>query len=401
MAGEVGGALVEEVGGESAVEGFGGIGGEGDDASSETRAAVVLRAAGEDGVDALAVVGGEVLDVADVLEASFDLETADAGIHHRLEVSRAIHVAEREEVALAQGAGNVRNSRRGALGHGDHAAILVEEVEGQAAELGTLSTVGTASEAVLRGIAASAVADAEGAVDKGLERHGGHGGMDGANVFQRELARQDHLLVACGLTGKNVGEGAVVHLCGGVEGERRAHKYVRHPTAGLGGERGGRRSLRGERGGERGRGGGGRGGGRGLRGERGRGGKRGRGGGRGGRRGRKDAGILGDEGVHMDGGEVVDECLRGGQFLVVEEGVDGDVDACAEEVGVVHELSDVPDAVAGSSTCSEAGSSDVHGVCSVADGFETAFQVAGGGKELNGSHRYRRVFPDRRSSSAS
>ena len=114
MAGEVGGAAVEEIGGEAAVEGFGGIGGEGDGAVSEAGAAIVRGAAGEDGVDALAVVGGDVLDVGDVLQASFDLEAADAGIHQGLEVCGAVHVAEREEVALLL----------------EHMPFLVEEVEG-------------------------------------------------------------------------------------------------------------------------------------------------------------------------------------------------------------------------------------------------------------------------------
>ena len=49
-------------------------------------------------------------------------------------------------------------------------------------------------------------------------------------------------------------------------------------------------------------------------------------------------------------------------------------------MGVVHETREVFDAVAGGRTCSEAGSSDIDGVGSVADGFDSAFEVACWGK---------------------
>ena len=148
-------AAVEKVVGETSVEALVGVGREGDGAFADGCAAVVLRTAGDDGVDALAIVGGDVLHVGDILQAAFNLKGGDTSIHEGFEVGGAVHILEGQQVALFF----------------NGFAVGIDEVEGQAAELGALPTVGTATEAVLAGIAAAAVADTECAVHEHLQRH--------------------------------------------------------------------------------------------------------------------------------------------------------------------------------------------------------------------------------------
>ena len=160
-------AAVEEVVGEASVEALVGVWREGDGAFADGSAAVVLRAAGDDGIDALAVVGGDVLHVGDILQAPFNLKGGDTSIHECFEVGGAVHVLEGQQVALFF----------------NGFAVGIDEVEGQTAELCALPTVGTAPETVLAGIAAAAVADAEGAVHERLQRHLRDSCVDGAYVI--------------------------------------------------------------------------------------------------------------------------------------------------------------------------------------------------------------------------
>ena len=107
---------------------------------------------------------------------------------------------------------------------------------------------------------------------------------------------------------------------------------------------------------------------------------------------------MSDEGIDVDGGELIDEGLDSGEFVVVEKGVEGHVDADAESVSITNEGSDILDAVACGSACAETRGTDIDRVGAVADSFKTTFKVTGRSKELNGSHRYCTESLDRRSS---
>ena len=107
-----------------------------------------------------------------------------------------------------------------------HFPLGIDEVKGKTAELCTGTTVGTAPETVLRGIALSAVADTERTMHKYLEFGIGHCGVYLSYLLQREFASQHH-------TGKaNAGEKfylldcAVIHLRACVQRDRR---YI-HPS---------------------------------------------------------------------------------------------------------------------------------------------------------------------------
>ena len=208
-------ATMKIIVGEAAIETLQRIGRESDGADAKGRAAVVIRAAGYDGVNALTVVSGDILDISHILQASFNLEGSDACIHHGFEVCRAVHILQGEEVTLAKTLTNLRRTR----GNGNDLPVCINEVKRQAAELGTFATIGAAAEAVLTGIAATAVADTESSVNKSLQRHFRDSRMDGSNILQGELTGKDGLRVASGLTRTDIVDGAIIHLRGRVKRE--------------------------------------------------------------------------------------------------------------------------------------------------------------------------------------
>ena len=100
----------------------------------------------------------------------------------------------------------------------DGTPVGINQVERHAAELRTLATVGRPPEAILRGIALSAIADAEGTVDEDLQLYIRHGLVDGANLVDRQFAGkhdppESQLLQPAHLLGR-----AVVGLRRSVEG---------------------------------------------------------------------------------------------------------------------------------------------------------------------------------------
>ena len=65
------------------------------------------------------------------------------------------------------------------------------------------------------------------------------------------------------------------------------------------------------------------------------------------------------------------------QFVIVKNGVERDVNAHTEEVSKVANASNILDTVAGRSTRSEGRSSDIHGICSTTNGFESSLRIFG------------------------
>ena len=288
---------MQEIVGKPSVERFCGVGGEGKP-NVAFAGADVFRTAGKDGVEPLTVVGGDVLDVRDVFETALNLERADAGVEHLLEMVAAVHVAQREQVTIAD----------------ERVAVGILKGEGQAAELGTLAAVGRAAEAVLRGVALAAVADAEGTVDKSLEWHVGHGGMDVGHLLKAQFAGQHRLAEAQLLQQLNLLRRTVVHLCGGMEGNRgEVHA--------------------------------------------------------------EQGGVLHDEGIDAEAVEVPDEPFDGGELVIIEDGVDGDVDTDVERMGIFHQLADVVERIACRGTGTEARSTDIDGISTMVNSSDTADQV--------------------------
>ena len=102
--------------------------------------------------------------------------------------------------------------------------------------------------------------------------------------------------------------------------------------------------------------------------------------------GGEDAGILGDEGIDVYGGKVVDKGLNDWKLVIVKEGIDRHIDSDTVSMGITNKGGDIVHTISCRSTSAEAGSTDIYGVSTVADSFETTFKVTGRGKELYFSH---------------
>jgi hypothetical protein len=70
--------------------------------------------------------------------------------------------------------------------------LAVDQRELHPAELGTLTTIGTPSETILRGIADAGITDAEGTVDEHLQFDIRHLTMNLRDLLDREFTGQDH-----------------------------------------------------------------------------------------------------------------------------------------------------------------------------------------------------------------
>ena len=113
----------------------------------------------------------------------------------------------------------VHIAHRQLVSSGKHLAVGVDQVEIQSTELGAATAVGRSAETMLRNIATPAVAHAQCAVHKALDGNG-HGGGDGAQLAQGEFARNDDLRIAGSLQELGFFGRAGIHLCGGMKRNR-------------------------------------------------------------------------------------------------------------------------------------------------------------------------------------
>ncbi len=207
-----------------------------------------------------------------------------------------------------------------AVGH-DHIAVGVGEVVGQTADLRALAAVGRAAAVHQRGAAVAAVAHAQGTVDESLKAHVGYGLVDGAYLRHRHLARKHHATHAQRGEEAHLVDGSRVALRGSVQG------YGRYVHA-------------------------------------------------------QECHVLDDESVDTGGKEGTDGLARLGEFVLVDERVEGDVDAGAVTVGIAAHLAYVVDGVGGGGTCAMIGTAHVDGIGAAVDGGDGHLAVAGGSKQL-------------------
>ncbi len=78
----------------------------------------------------------------------------------------------------------------------NYLAFAINDFERQTAKLGTFASVGRALEAMLRGVATSAVAHAESTMHEGFEWKLWARCMDSAYLFKVELSGEDNLFKA-------------------------------------------------------------------------------------------------------------------------------------------------------------------------------------------------------------
>ena len=199
--------------------------------------------------------------------------------------------------------------------------LCVFEVELHAAHLGALAPVGAALEERLADEALAAVGDTEGAMDEGLEAQLRAAAVYVADFGQGELTREHHLLKSQSLERLRLVRRAVVHLRGRMERYgRQAETEKRH--------------------------------------------------------------VLDDERVDPGFVEVADETLDEQELVVVDDGVDRDVDLGMEKVGEGDETTDVVELVSRSCTRPECVGTDIYGIGTVAYGLDAGVGVACGSEKL-------------------
>ena len=196
---------MQEMRGIAPVEGLAEVGLEGIGAAPQGSSLVAVRMTADDVVESFAVGCRHVLHVGDVLQATFNLERRGPRINQLLQVVAEVQILERQEVTVVL----------------QDTALGIQQVERHAADLGTGTTIGRTSEAILGDVTLAGIADAEGAVNEDLQRHVGHLAMDGGNLVNRQLTRQDHTTETQLLQLAHLLSGTVIGLRGGVQGNGR------------------------------------------------------------------------------------------------------------------------------------------------------------------------------------
>ena len=208
----------------------------------------------------------------------------------------------------------------------EHLAISIEQVELHAAELGTGTTVGAAAKAILRRIAESAIADAERTMDKDLEFGIGLLTMDVGYLLSRQLARQYHTGKAQGAEPTDLPGRAVIRLRRGMNGETQFLRHLTHPH------------------------------------------------------------ILHQNSIHLCLGQLLQQRPRIGQFIIIDNGIDRDIDTGAILMGILAERADIVHTIAHGSTRTKARSPDIHGISPMVDGSNATLQILGRSQQFQLSH---------------
>ncbi|OPZ82797.1 MAG: hypothetical protein BWY76_02597 [bacterium ADurb.Bin429] len=100
----------------------------------------------------------------------------------------------------------------------------------------------------------------------------------------------------------------------------------------------------------------------------------------------QQAGVLDDNAIHADVIQALDESLRGGQFFVGEQRVDGNVDARPVGVSISRQRLDIGQRIARRLARAKSPGAKVHGVSAGGDGRHTARQIFGWSEEFDGGH---------------
>ena len=194
---------MQEIGGEATVEGLFQVRLEGVSTTAPGGSLIPLGMAGNNLVEPLTIGCRDVLHIVGILQATFNLERNGTGLHQLFQVVNQAKVFQRQQVpALLY-----------------HLSVAVGQVEGKAAELGTSAAVGTTAEAILRGIALSAITDAERTMHEDFELDIGHLTVNLADFIDREFPGQHHATESQRAQPRHFFGGAVVGLGGGMKRE--------------------------------------------------------------------------------------------------------------------------------------------------------------------------------------
>ena len=208
----------------------------------------------------------------------------------------------------------------------DGLPVGIHKVESQAAKLGALAAVGAPPITRLTDVTLPAITHAQRPVDEDLEQRAGAPAVDTADFVKAQLTGEHHLAESGFGKKLHLLRRAVVHLRAGMQGDRRQVQLC-------------------------------------------------------------DAHILYDKRIHPDAVQVPYHRLGGFQFVFFQDGIHRNVNAHTVQMGITHQCRDVVQRVSGSSTCSETGCPDIHGIRSVVDGFDSTLQVLGRSQQFDSPHR--------------
>ena len=246
------------------------------------------------------------------LHAALELERCGAGVIQTANKLRSVGVA--------------RAQRALATGGGERAAVLVDQLVGQAAGLGAHAAVGRAARhGKARQQAQTRVAKADGTVAKDLEVDIGRGVVDGGDLVDGELAREGHAVGA--LLAAPDGSAVVMDVRLG----RDMRLDAGHRALDL----------------------------------------------------KEQTPVLDDEGIGAQRGAAMDELQRIGHLGLLDDDVDRDVDARA---GQVRSAAGLLKGLVGKVRCLAAGVEAAHatvdGVCPGSECGGEGLRASGGGQEL-------------------
>ena len=101
---------------------------------------------------------------------------------------------------------------------------------------------------------------------------------------------------------------------------------------------------------------------------------------------REQCHILNEDGIYPTLLQLVEQLAGGLQLVVVDDGVDGDIDLSLELMGVAAQLGNIGHAVASSSTGTEALRTNIDSIGTVVDGSLTTLQVLSRSQQFEFSH---------------
>ena len=194
-------------------------------------------------------------------------------------------------------------------------AIGIHKREWHTAELGAGTTIGTPPETMLRGIADARVTDTQSPVDKHLQFHIRHFSMDGRNLLQREFAGEYGPHEALLTQPSHLLYTSVIRLCRSMKGQL-THSEHSH--------------------------------------------------------------ILHQDGINTNLAQFAQQLAGRIQFLVIYNGIDGDIDFRTKTMGIITELADIIDAVAYGCPRAKTGSADIDCISPMVYGSNATGQILGG-----------------------
>ena len=292
---------MEEIRGIATIEGLAQVGLEGVGAAPLGGTLVLPGMLLDISVEQLAISRRHILHIRHILESALNLERYGTRLDEFAKMLALVHIFQREEIALGI----------------KHLTIGIEQIELHTTELGTGTTVGAATKAILRGIAESAIADAEGAMDEDLQLGIGLLTMDLGYLLNRQLTCQHHTGKTQGTEPTDLLGRAVIGLRRGMNGESQFLSHLTH------------------------------------------------------------AHILHQDSINMRLGQLLKQQAGISQFIVIDNGVHRDIDACTILMSILTERADIVHTITHGSTRTKTRGADIHGIGTMVNGSNATLQVLG------------------------